>query len=146
MGLTVPGDQRMSVHGVSVPLRPPGANGRYLVRFQANLLTDDSYNARTSPDTGYFDLFSLSVSSAAYYNLRLTDPIASGPGLALGFTFGGTRRNSGGASTGPIDVSLRMSGGNTSFLNAVLDTRAPPDADRLYPSSGTFKVLDITPE
>jgi hypothetical protein len=38
-----------------------------------------------------------------------------------------------------------QSGQTTTWLNFVLDTASPPNADRLYPSYGVFHIFDITP-
>lgn len=144
LGQGVAGPQARSRHGVSVPLRAAGPAQRYVVSFRFDLHSFDAY-VPTAPGTGYFDVFSLSLSSLPYYHLNLGDPLALRPDFTPTFTFSGTQRG-GTATTGWRQLSLPIAARAVNHLNLMLDTAGLPDSDRLHWSGGTFQLLDITPE
>lgn len=112
------------------------------VRFDSDLYTWDSYAA----GDGYFDAFVVTVSTVDYYwNLGLTDPIASS---ASTFVWGGA--DEGGLEsyvTSPgslIDMVLLTNPVPTTFyVSLVLDTSTLPDSDDALPSYGSFHVEPI---
>ena len=162
----VPG-QPTCVHGVSALLPPlaPG-NTKYQVTFAYNLYSWDSYNAASALGTGYFDSFSVSVSTQPYASLNRIDPITTGEDggklTGLGFIWGGTNYNDHllecnpstdspatfGCSAVPaaqttVNISGNTGGNNNSYLNVVLDTVTTPASDLAHPSYGTIKILSI---
>jgi hypothetical protein len=159
--------QSRCVHGVSAVLPPlAGGNTRYRVTFAYNLYSWDSYNQNVGVGTGYFDSFSVSVSTQPYASLNRLDPITQGEDggklTGLGFIWGGTNYNDNilecNPSTNPpstfpcvgvpvaqatVDIPGNVGGTNNSYLNVVLDTVSNPEADRAHPSYGTIKVLSV---
>jgi hypothetical protein len=161
--------QSQCVHGVSALLPPltPG-NTAYRVTFKYNLYSWDSYNQRVvGTDTGYFDSFSVSVSTQPYASLNRLDPITEGEDggklTGLGFIFGGTHyldsKLECNPSTDPlsafgcsgvipaalrtVDIPGNTGGNNNSYLNVVLDTVSNPEADQNHPSYGRVSILSV---
>jgi hypothetical protein len=156
------------VHGVSALLPPlaPG-NTRYQVTFTYSLYSWDSYNAPAVSGNGYFDSFSVSVSTQPYASLTRLDPITTGEDggklTGLGFIWGGTNYldtrlecnpstdsplTFGCSSTLPaaqatVNIPGNTGGNNNSYLNVVLDTITTPDHDLAHPSYGTIKILSV---
>jgi len=125
------------------------------VEFTFTLTTWDSYNAPGTPNppynggTGYWDSFSVSLSNAPYWTLLLSDPLGDNDPLRLGFLWGGTSYGDGFAesstSTGTQRVLLEARTWAPNYLNVVLDTATPPDANHNYPSWGTVRLRWIDP-
>ena len=154
------------VHGASVQLPAfNGAQNAYEVTLAYDLFTWDSYNASSLPgSTGYWDSFSVTVSKAPYADLDISeslgDPITAGQAggdlTGVGFIWGGSLygdgmldecHSSGTCLGGVVTTTLEIPGntdaGGDSYLNVVLDTKTPPDANHNYTSYGT--ILDIVP-
>ena len=133
--------QLEAVHGATIVL-PPAE--QIYVEFNYDLYTWDSYNAATVAGTGYWDLFSISVSQDKYWNLTLSDPLDGDP-LDIGFQYGGTLYGdtildntigSGAATMTATTVS-------TNYLNIVLDTATAPHHNGSYGSWGTIEITKI---
>lgn len=130
------GTQPSGYHGASLLLPPADS---YTFKFNADLFTWDSYNENQQNDhTGYWDSFSLSVTSVPYDTLGLTeDP------LAFAFVWGGTSYGDGildEFSENDLTLTFAGDGENPKFLNVVLDTSNPPDHDGAFPSWGTITL------
>jgi hypothetical protein len=165
------GDTALStcIHGASASLPPlSGANTKYRVTFSYNLFTWDSYNALSeTPGTGYWDSFSVSVSGGApYASLSLQDPLTGAQTLAEGTSFnpglvwGGNNYLDGqlecnpstdlpsnfGCTSVPVGVAtVDIVGGAQAvrYLNVVLDTKTPPEANHTHRSFGTITILSV---
>ena len=80
--------QNMALHGATIEIPPCD---EVYVEFTYDLYTWDSFNAVTStPYSGYWDSFSISVSQDKYWNLTLTDPVNTDADLDVGFIWGGS--------------------------------------------------------
>jgi hypothetical protein len=145
--------QSKCIHGVSALLPPlnPGKTG-YRVTFTHDLSTWDSYNAVSGVGTGYFDSFSVSVSTVPYKDLVFSDPLtATGNVTGIGFLWGGTNFADGILECNPancllaeektVDITGNADGVN--YLNVVLDTITNPAADLQHPSFGLIRILNI---
>jgi hypothetical protein len=158
--------QPLCVHGASAVLPPLTWEYAYQVTFAYNLFSWASYNALVAgTSTGYFDSFSVSVSTQPYASLNRVDPITTGEDggklTGLGFIWGGTNYGDGLLECNPssgvggvgctevptaqltVNIPGNTGGTNTSYLNVVLDSISNPDADRQHPSYGTIKVLSV---
>jgi hypothetical protein len=127
--------QPTSFHGAWAALP---ATRRYDVIFHRDLSTWDSYNAGPGGGTGYWDSFSVSVTSVPYPQLNvLQDP------LQFPFVYGGNSWTDGVLehSTGYSSFSAAFNVAGPKYLNVVLDTQTNPTADEAYPSWGTIKVI-----
>jgi Ca2+-binding RTX toxin-like protein len=127
-GNTQPG----GYHGGSLLLAPAYS---YTFTFSVEFFTWDSYNERVDNHTGYWDLFSISVTSLPYDQLNLVDPIE------FEFGWGGDSYNDEDLETffdEELTITFQGDGVNPKFLNLVLDTSNPPNADSLFPSWGVF--------
>ncbi len=152
------GDTSMSncIHGASALLPTLVSGMKYQVTFEYNLFTWDSYNAVSRiAGTGYFDSFSVSVSSTPYQSLvGLTDPITTTNLPGLGFIWGGTNYSDStlecspasalcaGLTPGLATVTMIGAAGNN-YLNVVLDTKTPPESNHLHPSYGKVRIVSI---
>jgi len=130
--------QAAGVPGASI-LVPP--QSQYTISFNYNLSSWDSYNQNQGDGhTGYFDSFSVSVTSKPYWELSLTDPLS---GSQFPFVWGGTSYNTQvlWSTSGSRTVTIPEANPNgPNYLNVVLDTITPPDTDGAYPSWGTITV------
>jgi hypothetical protein len=137
IGDTEGGTQPNGFHGASIALAPAAS---YTFTFDLSLATWDSYNDSYSGSsgTGFWDSFSISVTSLPYDTLQLTnDP------LQFPFVWGGTQWGDGvlaSFSDNELMLTFPGDGENVKYLNLVLDTGNPPEADELYPSWGTFSL------
>lgn len=130
------GTQSLGFHGATAEICPAR---EYRITFDYNLRTWDSYNASGNPG-GYWDSFSLSLTSAPYRSLNiLQDP------LQLQYVWGGQTWGDGVLETnsGTKTITVKFNTSSKRFLNAVLDTTTQPTADSAYPSWGSFKVTSI---
>ena len=181
--------QNVSVHGISIPLAPITSSNAaaafyppyYQVTFVYAFNSWDSYTCCSPRPGGWFDSFSVSTSTAPYWEMGLKDPIpqlsplpflqigcplASSPVLlpylncpfVASFLIGGSAAGTLFQSLGGVPFihlpGQTLLGGKygaaplgpgVTWLNLVLDTATAPDADNLFPSWGTFQILDITP-
>jgi hypothetical protein len=128
--------QNMSVHG-GAALLPPGSS--YDVTFQYHICTWDSYNAVTTTGTGYWDSFSVSSSDAPYWGKGYIDPV-SAP-----FIWGGTNFSDDilECTNGTETKNLPGNPSGDNYLNVVLDTASPLQANHAHPSYGTITVEKI---
>jgi len=139
--------QPVAVHGATIEL-PPAQ--QIYVEFDYELYSWDSYNAPGTPNppwwggTGYWDLFSISVSQDKYWNLGLSDPLNGDP-LDIGFYWGATSFGDGfiEGSTGSGSATMAASLVSTNYLNVVLDTATLPSNNGSYPSYGEFVITKI---
>jgi len=135
-------EQPRSYHGAATLLPP--AN-QYIISFDYDLYTWDSYITRSEAGKGYWDSFSVSVSSIPIWQTSLTDPITPENMPGLGFIWGGAKwgdhilKHVSGSKT--IIVNGNPSGNN--YLNVALITDLMPDADPLYPSWGTITIKSV---
>jgi hypothetical protein len=133
------GQQPIAFHGASAQLC---AAREYVITFEYNLFTWDSYNADTGNGTGYWDSFSVSITSVPYPQLAiLTDPLQ----FPNGFVQGGTRWGDGVLErySGTKTIRAAFNVMSPKYLNLVLDTTTQPTADDLYPSWGTFTIRSV---
>jgi len=134
--------QNNSKHGASA-LLPPAA--KYTITFDYNLFTWDSYNSKTQGWTGYWDSFSVSVSSLPYWQLSLSDPVTNDNLPGLGFIWGGTQFADGrlepASGTKTITVQGNPSGNN--YLSVILDTATFPHSNHAFPSWGTITIREV---
>lgn len=144
------GDQQnQALHMASTQL-PPAAS--YKITFFYDLTTWDSYNAPGTPNppfnggTGYWDSFSVSLSSQPYWQLTLSDPLTSTELPGLGFLWGGSSyggNNPAQNNAGTTTITVKGNPNGTNYLNVGLDTATFPDADTNFPSWGTFTIQSI---
>lgn len=143
-------DQQNTALHVASALLPPAKS--YTVTFQYSFSTWDSYNAPGTPNppfnggTGYWDSFSVSVSSVPYWQLTLGDPLTPGELPGLGFLWGGPSYGDGNLKPTSAQTAVTLNGDpkGQNYLNIGLDTATQPDADTNYPSWGTFVITEIT--
>lgn len=152
------GTQSMGFHGATAEICPAR---EYRIAFDYNLSTWDSYNASGNPvgyasssggnsggnpgaspvnRGGYWDSFSLSLTSVPYRSLNiLQDP------LQLHYVWGGQTWGDGSleTNTGTKTITVKFNTISKRFLNAVLDTTTQPTTDNRFPSWGSFKVTSI---
>jgi len=135
-------EQPQSYHGAAT-LLPPAS--QYIISFDYDLYSWDSYIAYTEAGKGYWDSFSVSVSSQPIWQASLSDPITPGNLTGLGFIWGGAKwgdhilKHVNGSRT--VVVNGNPSGNN--YLNVVLNTDSMPDADEYYPSWGTITIKSV---
>jgi len=147
------------IHGATA-LLPPLAPGmtKYEVTFSYNLFSWDSYNAVDPevPGTGYFDSFSVSVSTTPYQELELTDPVTTTNLPGLGFLWGGTSHLGtlqclpAGCGLGTYEsvipgstIAVMPGTGGNNYLNVVLDTNSEPQRNDAHPSYGRIRILSV---
>lgn len=133
-----------SIHGASA-LLPPGI--AYTITFEYDLSTWDAYtevNNKVSYGIGYWDSFSMSVSPRPYWELALQDPLHDTSDIHFGLLWGGTGFGDGilDKNKGTLTVELPAFADAT-YLNFILDTQTPPDANHNFPSWGTFKLVRV---
>ena len=158
-------DLNSCIHGASAVLPPLTAgNTRFAVTFRYKLFSWDAYNAPgTTAGSGYWDSFSVSLSTQPYADLALTDPLPSGGDLIGWFLWGGTDYSDGVLEclpnplagtcsatipTGEMTVHINGNpdaGGNT-YLNVVLDTKTLPEGNHAHASYGTIEILNVVQE
>lgn len=141
MGVLGEGDftQNRSVHGGSA-LLPDGSS--YDVTFQYHICTWDSYNAPGTPGyagTGWWDSFSVSTSTALYWDLGLTDPVS------LPFVWGGNDFADDILECNDGTQTLNMAGNpaGPNYLNVVLDSGTLDHSNHAHPSYGTITIEEI---
>jgi hypothetical protein len=143
-------DSQNEAYHVASALLPPAAT--YRITFTYNLATWDSYNAPGTPNppfnggTGYWDSFSVGVSSQPYWTLSLSDPLTSIEYPGLGFLWGGSSyggNNPAQQNSGTTTITVKGNPSGQNYLNVGLDTATQPSGDNNYPSWGTFTILDI---
>jgi hypothetical protein len=125
------GQQSQDFHGAYAKL--PAAKS-YQIPFTYNLSTWDSYNA----SFGYWDSFSVSITTVPYPQLNLLqDPIQ------FPFVWGGAEWGGGvlQKNTGSTTISATFNVAAPHYLNVILDTKTLPTADNNYPSWGTVQVI-----
>ena len=130
--------QPRSRHGLSGRLP---ANSSYTVEIDCSLNTWDSYNAFIGGNTGYWDVFLVSLSAVPHWSTGLTDPI-SAP-----YTFGGRTYGDGLPDRKAEKFTRTITAAKLGqpYLNIMFDTSSSPFVDTNYPSWGKCKVLKITP-
>jgi hypothetical protein len=130
------GTQPQTVHGMSVLLP---AQSEYTFGFDYSLATWDSYNPHIGGGTGYWDVFSVSVTDRPYSSMALTDPLSASsfPFMWHGSRWGDAVLESASGSASEVFAG-NPSGDN--YLNVILDTRADTERDQNYPSWGTIAV------
>ncbi len=135
-------DQPQSYHGVAALLP---SSSQYIISFDYDLYSWDSYIAPTEAGRGYWDSFQVSVSSQPIWQASLYDPITPKNLPGLGFIWGGSKwgdhvlKHVSGSRT--VVVNGDPSGNN--YLNVVLDTASAPATDPLYPSWGTITIKGV---
>lgn len=137
------GGQPRAIHGAAAPLTPAAY---YAISFDYDLATWDSYvNTGSGSGIGWFDSFSVSVSSTPYWNLTLTDPVTRENLPGLGFIWGGDDYNDNFLQrfSGSKTVIVPGNPAGDNYLNVVLDTATLPNADTSYRSWGTITITDI---
>lgn len=136
-----PDQQPIAVHGATIEL-PPAE--QIYVEFNYDLYTWDSYNPPTVAGTGYWDLFSISVSQSQYWTLGLSDPLDGDP-LDIGFSRGGILYGDGvlDSWTGSGSAMMAASTASTNYLNVVLDTATAPHHNGNYGSWGEIEITKI---
>jgi len=132
--------QHASVHGVAFSVRfQPFIRAQFIT----NLRSCDAY-----VPGAFYDLFSMSMANAPYWELPLTDDVR--PLLNSFFTARAfTRQFSGGCDTVGVPVDLQdvtRPSGSSQWLSIVLDTRTLPFADTFLPSWGTVTIEDLSPQ
>jgi thermitase len=182
--------QNISVHGVSIPLAPLSSSNAasaifpiyYKVTFEHFFASWDVYDCcgPRLTGTGWFDPFSVSTSTAPYWQMGVQNPIWSqlpfvksqvacplGNATQQPCPFFAPYLEGGGGpvgtlySLGSLTSTIQSPGSpilneNTqtgqlagqlgvTWLNLILDTASPPNADNLFPSWGFFAIQDITP-
>lgn len=134
--------QNSSFHGAAALLTPAS---KYVITFSYDLFSWDSYFSPTQLGKGYWDSFSVSVSSLPHWQLSFSDPITNANIPGLGFIWGGTSWGDGilkhvsGSKT--VQVSGNPNGNN--YLNVVLNTSTQPHADNLFPSWGKISITNL---
>jgi hypothetical protein len=130
------GWQSTSVHGGAVMLTPAAV---YDVTFDYNIFSWDAYVPLTVGGTGYWDSFSVSISSMPYWEMGYTDPVS------LPFVRGGVKYGDGildcWTGTETLSIPGNMAGDN--YLTVVLDTGSQPHANHNYPSYGNITITSI---
>ncbi len=127
--------QPIDFHGAYAQL--PAAR-HYEIAFDYNLSTWDSYNADEQDGGGYWDSFSVSITSTPYPQLNvLTDP------LQFPFVWGGNSWTDGilEQTSGMKVITADFNVATPRYLNVVLDTKTLPTADNNYPSWGTITII-----
>src|SRR5262245_56398958 len=74
------------MHVAALYLEPAAS---YDIAIDFDLSTWDSYNAETVFGTGYWDSFSVNITTIPYPQAVTADPIATELGSSLGFVWGG---------------------------------------------------------
>ncbi len=129
--------QPIAFHGASTLLAP---GTTFQITFDYSLYTWDSYNALTTVGTGYWDSFSVSVTSVPYPQLQiLHDP------LQFPFVWGGQNWDDGilESTSGTTTITSQFNLEAPRYLNVVLDTKTLPTADNNYPSWGTITIDSV---
>jgi hypothetical protein len=135
------GQQAVSRHGVSAGLPPSDS---YKITFQCDLFSWDSYNPATTPGTGFWDSFSISVTDNKFWEIPgLSDPLTFPFYLFGGGSFGDGILKKSGAVTKTATASANVSG--VTYLNVILDTGTLPESDTNFPSWGTCKIKKVLP-
>lgn len=135
--------QNMALHGATIEIPPCD---EVYVEFDYDLHTWDSFNAVTStPFSGYWDSFSISVSQDKYWDLTLTDPVDTDPDLDVGFIWGGTNYGDGilESTSGSGSATMAASLLSTNYLNVMLDTSTTPEANHNHASYGEITITKI---
>ena len=134
--------QPRSYHGAASLLAP--AN-QYIITFDYDLYSWDSYSPRTELGKGYWDSFSISVSSQPLWQTTLSDPLTPNNLPGLGLIWGGAKwgdhilKHVSGRRT----VIVQGSPTENNYLSVVLDTASVPDSDSAYPSWGTITIRNV---
>jgi hypothetical protein len=134
--------QPEAIHGASAPLKPAKS---YAVTFAFDLFTWDSYNAPAA-EHGWWDSFSVSITTRPYWDLSVSDPITNASALkGLGWLWGGRNFGDGHLEhkSGKLTVTMRGSASRSNFLNVVLDTRTGTGVDADYPSWGSITIKKV---
>ena len=142
--------QNMALHAASAKLSPAAA---YAITFDYDLYTWDSYNEVGTPNppynggTGYWDSFSVSVTSRPYWELSLTDPLSTTNPVGLGFLWGGISYGDGVVEnvSGRETIEVRGNPTGQNYLNVALDTANLPQANHAYGSWGTIRIVRVRP-
>ncbi len=129
--------QPAGYHGASALLLPAST---YVLTFQYDLSTWDSYTYNVTP--GFWDSFSVSVTSLPYPDMGFTDPINFLP-----FLWGGNSNTDGllESTQGQITLVLPGDPSGYNYLNVVLDTLTLPDSGRSHPSWGSVTLTSVPP-
>lgn len=136
------GTQPRSYHGAATML-PPAS--QYAITFDYSLYSWDSYISLTEAGKGYWDSFSINVSSQPLWLVSPADPITPNNLPGLGFIWGGEKwgdhvlKHVNGTKT--VIVQGNPSGNN--YLSVVLNTQALPHTDDYYPSWGTIVIRSV---
>ena len=148
------GYQPEGIYGAGAAL--PTGYSEFLIRFDWEFNTWDSYNAPGTPNppynggTGWYDSFSATITKGDYYwNQSLADPI-DGDVEQILLLEGGTSYGEGFLETysGPWSTFVFTPPDDDQYyLNLVIDTSTGPEPkfDVLYPSWGEFSDVSVVP-
>lgn len=134
--------QPQSYHGAATLLTPAS---QYVITFDYNLYSWDSYISPTELGKGYWDSFSVSVSSQPLWQASLSDPITPNNLPGLGFIWGGARwgdhilKHVNGSKT----VVVQGNPSSNNYLSVVLNTASAPETDQYFPSWGTITIRSV---
>lgn len=157
--------QAQAIYGAGFSLT--GEN-TYMIQFDVDLSTWDSYNAQTTAGTGYWDVFVVNINSTGYYwdlvnggSGSVSDPVvATDPNGTPVIEYSGNLPGAtwawGGVTFGdgnldhidPLTTySLTINGNqsDTFYVSLVLDTNTSPNVDTSYTSWGSFHVTAPEP-
>jgi hypothetical protein len=125
--------QPSGYHGASLIL--PRAS-QYQISFYVDLKTWDSYNTASGEGTGFWDSFSVSVTDLPYPEQTWSDPIDAP------YAWGGANflDHDPEQTQGWHTLTVPGNPSGTNYLNFVLDTGTPGEADGNYPSWGTIEL------
>ncbi len=135
-------EQDQGYHGAAALLTPAS---QYVISFDYDLYSWDSYLPMTEAGKGYWDSFSISVAAEPMWQSTLADPITPNSVGGLAFIWGGIKwgdhvlKHVSGSKT--TVVTGNPTGRN--YLSVVLDTNSSPQTDRRYPSWGTIKITGV---
>jgi len=135
-------DQIPNYHGAAALL--PAAS-QYIISFNYDLYSWDSYKAPTEAGKGYWDSFSVSVSSTPLWQIPLADPITPNSHPGLGFIWGGASWGDHILKHVSNSMTIVVNGNPTgdNYINVFLNTVSEPHSDSLYPSWGTITITSI---
>lgn len=134
--------QPRSYHGAATLLSPAS---QYVINFDYDLYSWDSYITKTEAGKGYWDSFSISVSSQPIWQVSLSDPITPDNLPGLGFIWGGAKWSDHTLKhvKGSDKIIVPGNPSADNYLNVVLNTDSMPDADEYYPSWGTITIKSV---
>ena len=135
--------QSQAVHGVSAKLRPSSG---FKLKYDFGFNTWDSYSNSGPGDCfgiGYWDSFSIGVTSSPYWQMGFLDPLDASD---FAFLWGGLCYGDYGLEQRREEFCESHVVGdptNPVYLNIVLDTASEPEADNAYPSWGGVTLREV---